>query len=65
MSYADERRKDLVTMSFAIQLTVVGLLPDASAFVLLFFLSLVLTAAVGIKEAGRRYAEYAAARSGR
>ncbi|WP_121820888.1 hypothetical protein [Halostella salina] len=60
MAYADERRKDLVTMTFAIQLTVVGLLPNAPTFVLLFFLGVVLTAVVGIREAGRRYAEYAA-----
>ena len=58
MPYADERRKDLVTMSFAIQLTVVGLLPDAPTFVLLFFLGVLLTSVVGIKEARRRYAEF-------
>ncbi len=58
MSTQNARRKDTLSMAFAIQLTIIGTAPADDSLVPLFFVGVLITIIVLFKEAARRFAEY-------
>ena len=53
------RRKDILLMTFAIQLTVLGTTTENASLVPLAFIGVFTTVLVGIEEIGRRWMAYA------
>jgi len=53
------RRKDILLMTFAIQLTILGTITENASLVPLAFIGVFITVLVGIEEIGRRWMAYA------
>lgn len=56
---AEERRKDILLVAIAIQLSIVGQVPPDDSLFVLLFIGILITGVVIIKELRRRYGEYA------
>lgn len=58
MPIQDTRIKDIILMSFSIQLSIIGTAAPDGSLVPLFFVGVLITIVVIIKETARRFAEY-------